>query len=177
MPCYTYTDDPQQKDESSLNGESQQSNDNKPQPPVRYTPNPTPNSEPPQFQHPLQDEASKNPEFRKVRNFVTASQIVALVSLIFGGVILSTVAIILGFIARSKATTQMNLPQNKESESWYILRRSATIATIMSFVALGLNFMALMTIYPLVIETLQNGDASSIFGGSPSTPSKSSSVW
>lgn len=119
-------------------------------------------------------------EFRSIRRFVTASQICALVSLVIGGVPLSTVAIVLGLVARSKANGWASNPHDPNRQAWMLLRRSASIAAIMAAVALVLNAISLAVMYPVMMDMLQNGDLGSLMGGSGATGGStggSSSAW
>lgn len=119
-------------------------------------------------------------EFKSIRRFITASQIIALVSLIIGGVPLSTVAVVLGLIARSKAGNRALDPNDPNRGAWMLLRRSATVAAIMGAVALVLNAITLAMVYPVMVEMLQSGDLGSLMGGGAAAGGSvggSNSVW
>lgn len=197
MPCYSYQEDPQESKEPAK----------APEPPCQpegeesRNPNPhgtdaapAPLSVPPQTPPstydgypvlgpdgtPLGPPPSMPPEreFKSIRRFVTASQITALVSLIIGGVPLSTVAVVLGLIGRSKANGWALNPNDPNRGIWMQLRRSATVAAIMGAVALALNAISLAMVYPVMMDMLQNGDLGSLTGaGTGSGSGGSSSVW
>lgn len=196
MPCYSYNDDTPQPP-NDQNGAPQAPNpaERPPEPHAPLMP-PAPGPQnhylPPQapwgpggpgggsFNPPPQPGFDPEKTFKSIRNFITASQIIALVSLIIGGVLLSTVSIVLALIARSRAQALCSRQNDPNLAGWVALRKSATFAAVMGAVALVLNAIALMTYYPMLLNALQGGDYSSIWGGSApfAAPSGSgSSAW
>ena len=90
-------------------------------------------------------------EFKSARNYNIAAQIVALVSLIIGGVFASTVALM-------------------------ALKRAGMMAIVMSCVALVLNVVSLIILMPMVMQFVQTGDYSALFGNGPLAGSGSTST-
>ena len=146
-----------------------------PEPPVRYTPQPSNSPEPqkPENQYPAQE------DFRSIRRYITISQICALVSLVFGGVLLSGAAIAMAVIGYRKAA-EMVL-DHPEAPIWEALKRSAFIAIGMCVLAFVLNGISLFLLYPMAVDMLQSGDYQSLLGsgasGTSSAAGSGSSTW
>ncbi len=114
-------------------------------------------------------------DMRRTRSLMSIGMILAIVSLVIGGVLLSTVALILGIIGYRTATRYASTTSGQMQANWVILRKSARIALIMSICALVLNAISMIYLYPIMLDFLQMngfGDAS-IMGSS----SSGSSVW
>ena len=104
------------------------------------------------------------PEFERIRKLLSIAQICAVISLFIGGVVLSTIALvfgIMGYRALSSAMRDNTLEPNYTKP----LRQSCIIALIMSVTALVVNVIALVYIYPLVMQALNTGDFSTLMGG------------
>lgn len=120
-------------------------------------------------------------EFSSARKLVTASQLTALVSLLFGGVVLSAVSIGIAAYGYSKLSKIAAKHEGNQMLQGMI-RRPGALALIMAVFALVLNIMSLIAIYPMITEALQQGNLSSLFQSSPtaSAPAPSSpggSLW
>ncbi len=99
-------------------------------------------------------------EFKSARNYNIAAQIVALVSLIIGGVFASTVALILAIISYRKFS---GIAGHMQDESVVrALKRAGMMAIVMSCVALVLNVVSLIILMPMVMQFVQTGDYSAI---------------
>lgn len=146
-----------------------------PQGPQGSGPNPQGPGPNPQGQGPLGPQLSPGgqEQFKSIRRFVLAAQICALVSLIIGGVVLSTVGLVLGLVARSKANAMAAVTPEAERTGWLLLRRSATIGTVMAAVALVLNAVSMAIMMPAMMQMLQSGDYGALVQGG----SVSGSVW
>ncbi len=109
-------------------------------------------------------------EFKNARNYIMAAQIVAIVSLFFGGTLFSIVALVCAFIGNSKleniAATRVGEPEVQKA-----LRRSGRIIIAVAACALVLNIIAAIFLYPLVMEAIQNGDLGSLFNSSATSGS------
>lgn len=113
-------------------------------------------------------------EFKGARNYNIAAQIVALVSLIIGGVFASTVALILAIISYRKFS---GIAGHMQDESVVrALKRAGMMAIVMSCVALVLNVVSLIVLMPMVMQIVQTGDYSALFGGGPLAGSGSTST-
>ena len=121
----------------------------------------------------------KPPDFERIRKLISISQICAVISLFIGGVVLGAVALafgIMGYRAIISAARHNTLEYN------YIkpLRQSCIIALVMSVCSLTVNIIALVYVYPLVMEALNTGDFATLFGGgaqSGSSTGTGSTTW
>ena len=113
-------------------------------------------------------------EFKSARNYNIAAQIVALVSLIIGGVFASTVAIVLAIISYRKFSGIAGRMQDESVVR--ALKRAGMMAIVMSCVALVLNVVSLIILMPMVIQFVQTGDYSALFGNGPLAGSGSTST-
>ncbi|MBQ9041938.1 MAG: hypothetical protein IJ111_03905 [Eggerthellaceae bacterium] len=172
-------------------------NANKPEPPVRWNPE---DSEAPEQPESLNEAPSSNRRvssqaatavigktkfslnaeefkvFQSARKYITASQVIAVFSLFFGGVFLSAVAIGFGCVAYGKLN---QLAENRygNPELQRTIRRSGMLVIAVAAFALVLNIVALVFLYPMVAETLQGTDLGALTGISPSIGSSGSSTW
>ena len=105
--------------------------------------------------------------FSSARRLITIAQISALVSLLFGGVVLSTISIIVAIVGYRKLSF-IAANYSKEPALQGMIRRPGALAIIMSVFALVLNIISLIAIYPLIMQALQSGDISSLFQSSSS---------
>ncbi len=105
-----------------------------------------------------------NAAFATARKYVTASQVCAIVSLFIGGMILSTVAVVLAFVGYRKYS-DLKIQGHIDDRTFTLIRRSCIIAGTMAAAALALNVISFIAIYPLVMEYIQTGDMSVLFGG------------
>ena len=106
-------------------------------------------------------------EFASARRFITIAQVTALVSLLFGGVILSGASIIIAIIGYRRLS-RIAANYSNEPALQGLIRRPGALAVIMSVFALALNIISLIAVYPLIVEALQNGDLSTLFQSSSS---------
>lgn len=114
-------------------------------------------------------------EFKSARNYNIAAQIVALVSLIIGGVFASTVAIVLAIISYRKFS---GIAEHMQEESVArALKRAGMMAIVMSCVALALNVVSLVILMPMVMQIVQTGDYGALFGGSIAGSGSTSTTW
>ena len=113
--------------------------------------------------------------FESGRKYQTAAQVCAIVSLFIGGILLSCVAVALAVIGYRKYT---QVQPNGDSQQFKMaLMRSGKIAIGMCAIALVLNVISFIALYPLVMEMMETGDLS-IFGIQPTAPSGSgTSTW
>ena len=113
------------------------------------------------------------------RKFISIAQICAIVSLFLGGVVLSSIAVILSFMGMSKLNAYANAHSLDEGAR-RALRRPGVLAVGMCVFALVFNIMSLIFLYPIVMESLQSGDFTGLFGsGQGSAPSSGAgtSTW
>lgn len=103
-------------------------------------------------------------EFESARRLVTVSQVSAVVSLLVGGVLLSTVALVCAIVAYRKFD---GIASRKEAhpDMQRALRRVGAVAIVFSAVILVINAVALCLLYPVFMERLQAGGFGSLLGG------------
>ena len=96
-----------------------------------------------------------------------------------GGIVLSTIAVILAFMGLSKLNAFANA-HSLEQSARLTLRKPGVLAVGMCVFALIFNIISLIVLYPIVMQSLQSGDLSGLFGagqgGAPS-PGAGSSTW
>lgn len=113
------------------------------------------------------------------RRNISIAQICAIVSLFLGGVVLSTVAVVLAIMGLSKLNAYANT-HSLEQDAQRALRRPGMLAVGMCVFALVFNIVSLILFYPVFMEAVQTGNFSGLFGsgqgGAPS-PGAGSSTW
>ena len=115
-------------------------------------------------------------ELESARNLNMAARIVAIVSLFLGGVIASTVAVVLAAVSYRKITTLREHIQDEATNE--ALKRSGIGAIVVSVIALALNAISLALLMPTIVYIVQTGDYSSLFGSAVPVPQTgTSSTW
>ena len=95
--------------------------------------------------------------FKDARFYITASQVIAVVSLFFGGALLSAVAVACGLFAYGKLA-RLAATRDSEPEVQAAIRRSGKIVIAVGALALVLNLLSVIFLYPIVAQNLQAGD-------------------
>ena len=115
--------------------------------------------------------------FEAARKMNVAAQIVAIVSLFFGGVIASSVAVGLAIASYFKFRAVAETVSQEDLK--VALRRSGIVAIVMSSLALLLNIVSLVVFMPMLMQVLQTGDYSALFGstGAGSGTGSTNSTW
>lgn len=103
-------------------------------------------------------------QFEKARKFITASQFTAIVSLFFGGMLLSSVAIVLAVLGYRGLS---GIAANREGQPLVqrALKRSGLVAIGMSVLALVVNAVTLLVMYPILMQTLQEEGITGLLPG------------
>ena len=114
-------------------------------------------------------------DFESARKLISASQITAIISLFFGGILLSSVAV---FLASSGFMKLARIAKRHEDNALAskALRKSGAVALAMSLLALAINIVTLIVFYPLLEQMMQQGDFFSLFGGQGGATSSGTSV-
>ena len=117
-------------------------------------------------------------EIKSAQTFITVATIAAPVSLLFGGVLLSSIALICGIVGQRKLKS-IHPKTAQEKAAIQVALKSVRMALIMCAIALVLNAVSMYFMYPTYLEILESGDTSALQGGSaqPSSNSQPSSVW
>lgn len=117
---------------------------------------------------------------KSAQTLVTISIIGGPVSLIIGGVLLSTIALICGILAFTKIKRAAT-PHDTKDALASILRRQAIFAIAIAVFALILNGVTLAMTMPVIFEALQSGNMDELLGSAGlmagSSASSSSSIW
>lgn len=122
-------------------------------------------------------------QIKSAQTLVTVATIAAPVSLLFGGTLLSSVALICALVGRSKLNKISG--GSEIAEVLAVAAKSTRMTIIMCVIALALNIFSMVTMYPVYLEALESGDLSNLipFGSSaesgslPSAGNQPSSVW
>ena len=77
---------------------------------------------------------------------------------------MSTVALVIAFTAQRRIQEHL-LTTPQDAAIWEMLRKTARIAIFMAVIALALNAIALVTMYPAMMEIMQSSDLGSMLGG------------
>lgn len=123
-------------------------------------------------------------ELKSARTLSTVATVAGPVSLIIGGVALSTVSLVCGILALSKvrkviAASPEPVPVARA------LRQTAVMGIVIGAVALVLNAVSVALMMPVLLEAMQTGDYSAILGDaagnlqgpSPDGGSSGGSAW
>lgn len=125
------------------------------------TPNnaPQPPSQSPLPPQPPQIEQTDARDLKSAQMLIIAASIAGPVSMIIGGVMLSTVALICGFVAFRRIRVLLG----KGGTTGLLaarLRTACFVALAVSALALILNVIALVLVFPAFLEAVQTGDYS-----------------
>ena len=112
------------------------------------------------------------------RKYISISQVCAVVSVFIGGVLLSSIAVVFSVLALFKLNT-FAASHTLDQQARNAFKRPAYLAVGLSVLVLVFNIVSLILIYPMVMEGLQTGDLSGIFGTGQggSSPGASTSTW
>lgn len=162
--------DDEKRGDDALNGGS-------PEPPERYGAG---------YRHMDEPDASRGQtamrpgsEFESTRKLANASKIMAVVSLLIGGVLLSSAALITSVVAYRKAVRLSEPVQTAsfEGQATTMLTRTARASIVVSVLALVLNAVALIYLAPMLMQVMEAGDYASILGSAQQVDSSGSSFW
>lgn len=114
---------------------------------------------------------------KTIQTLASVSLIGGPLSLIIGGVALSTAALVCGIIAlvavrgKGAATDETMTDAIRQT-----LMRQAIIGIAMSGIAVVMNVATIMTMMPAIMDAAQTGDFSSLFGGGSADDASSGST-
>lgn len=100
-------------------------------------------------------DGSEMRQFEKARKYIIASQFVAIVSLFFGGILLSCIAIVIAVVGY-RQLSQIAMNYWEQPFVQMALKRPGVIAIGMGVLALIVNAVALFVMYPMIMQTLQD---------------------
>lgn len=115
--------------------------------------------------------------FKSGRVNLITSIVTAVASLFIGGALLSCVSLVFAFLTNSKFET-LAATRSNEPDAQHALRRSGKIAILVAALALVFNIIALVYLYPIIMDSMQTGSLGSL-AGTPSAPETGggSSTW
>lgn len=123
---------------------------------------------------------AKLQQLKSCQTLIMIALIGAPVSLILGGIALSTAALvcaIVSFVRLRKIVTPSDMPGSIERT----LYNQAIIALVISIVALTMNAVAIMYMFDAIMEAMETGDVSKLFDGAGDATqedgSSSISIW
>lgn len=128
----------------------------------------------------MQNSEEKEQKLASTRKLITFANIAGPVSLIIGGVLLSTAGLICSLIARSRINTMLKeQPQDQVfSQKVMQVAKPGAIALIICTIALVLNVISLALVMPAVLEASQTGNLTTLFGGGAvNTTGTATSIW
>ncbi|MEY8461180.1 DUF4190 domain-containing protein [Eggerthellaceae bacterium 24-137] len=108
-------------------------------------------------------------ELKSARTLAMVASIAGPVSLIIGGVALSTVAIVCAIIALTKIRHILAQPDSPQRAYALALKRTALMGIGVGTVALILNAVSVAMILPTLLEAMRTGDYSAILGDAASS--------
>ena len=114
------------------------------------------------------------------RKLIMFAHIAGPVSLIIGGVLLSTAGLICSLIARSRINVLIRQqPQDQVfTEKVMQVAKPGAIALIICSIALVLNIISLALVMPAVLEAAQTDSLQTLFGGGAiNTAGSATSTW
>lgn len=120
----------------------------------------------------MQNSEEKERKLASTRKLITFANIAGPVSLIIGGILLSTAGLICSLIARSRINTMLKEQPQDPVFSQKVMQaaKPGAIALIICTIALVLNVISLALVMPAVLEASQTGNLTTLFGGGAETP-------
>ena len=105
--------------------------------------------------------------FNSARTLITVAQILAIVSLFLGGILLSTIAVVVAIVGYRRLSSVLDCIADQRIKT--SLKRAGIVAVAMSCIVLAINIATLVIMMPFITQIAQTGDYSSLFGGGPSS--------
>ena len=128
----------------------------------------------------MRNSEEKEQILASTRKLITFANIAGPVSLIIGGVLLSTAGLICSLIARSRINTMLKEQPQDQAFSQKVMQtaKPGAIALIICTIALVLNVISLALVMPAVLEATQTGNLTTLFGsGAVNTAGTATSTW
>ena len=113
---------------------------------------------------------------RSIRTKITIAYVAGPVSLLIGGILLGSVGLICGIIAyRSILALQSKSPE--VAAAALSMRKSAITGMVISAIAIALNVISLIALYPVIAEMIDSGALTLSGTEGAGSSSSASSVW
>lgn len=114
---------------------------------------------------------------KTIQTLASVSLIGGPLSLIIGGVLLSTASLVCGIIALVMVrSSKTSFDESISANIQQTLMRQAIIGIAMCALALAVNAISLAMMMPAVFDAVQSGDYSSVFGGGSASGDSASSA-
>ncbi len=113
---------------------------------------------------------------RSIRTKITIAYVAGPISLFVGGVLLGAIGLICGFTAYRS----INRLQSKNTEvaaAALSMRKSAIRGILICGIALALNVVTIIALYPMVLEMINSGDINLLASNGAESSTSASSVW
>lgn len=130
---------------------------------------------------PAMPQPTRTSQLKSAQTLVMIGIIGGPVSMLFGGVLLSIIALVCGIIGYCKVNSV--LQQSKSTDDIAkSLQRQALVAIAVSAIAAVFNVVYLVSIMPVMLEMLQSGDFANLLSdlgiqSESSSASSASSIW
>ena len=114
----------------------------------------------------------------RARKLAMVACIGSAISFIIGGVLLSGICLVAGIMSYLRySSVSAHLQDMKDVATVY--KRMGIVAIALPAVALAINFVAIMMVFPLVLEASETGNLDALFGasGTEATGGGSTSTW
>ena len=101
------------------------------------------------------------------------------VSMVIGGIMFSLFSLVLSLVARSRVNqmSEWELPEVLEIQLAG-MKRNVKMAVIISLIAIGINVVSLILVFPAMLEIIQSDNFVNIFNdGTGITAETGSSAW
>ena len=116
------------------------------------------------------------PVFQSARRYIIISQVASAVSLVLGGVFLSSIALICA-IAGCGKLSRLASSRPGDPEAQRALKRSGWTAIAITVVVLALNIFALIYLYPMFADSLQNAGFGNLAGSTSAGTGSVNTTW
>lgn len=128
----------------------------------------------------MEHNEEKEQKLASTKKLITFANIAALVSLIIGGVALSTAALICAIIARSRINKLIRMEPRDDQFVHTVMQaaKPGAVALVISAIALVLNAISVAIVLPTLMEAMNTGDLQTLLGGSAAGAAGSAtSTW
>lgn len=128
----------------------------------------------------MKNSEDKERRLASTRKLITFANIAGPVSLIIGGVLLSTAGLICSLVARSRINAMLKAQPQDQAFSEKVLQaaKPGAIALVICTIALVLNVLSLALVLPAVLEAAQTESLTTLFGGgAANTAGTATSTW
>lgn len=113
---------------------------------------------------------------RSIRTKITIAYVAGPISLFVGGVLLGAIGLICGFTAY-RSIKHLQSKNTEVAAAALSMRKSAIRGMLICGIALALNVVTIIALYPMVLEMINSGDINLLTSNGAESSSSASSVW